>query len=265
MKYVLYLIYLLPLFLSAQTGQNNGVAAPVIEEYDEQQWEAATEGLDYSRDVTSTEAPPVQKKTPAPVATRDIEDSNWSRAIEDVDYSRDQPEIPTENHTAPGINGLNWTAQTMVLGKILQILAVILAITLIGYGIYQMLQVPKNRKIAQDGVEITVDNIEQYLQESDLAHFLREAIAQGNYALAIRLYYLQVIKTLSEKNTVAWSLNKTNRDYLREMAQHRMFPLFRNITRTYERVWYGNQALDLHGFKRLEPEFKSLLSALSSQ
>ena len=137
-----------------------------------------------------------------------------------------------------------------------------LAVAGIVYGIYRMLKAPKNRVIARDGVEITLENLEEYLHETDLERFLREALEKGDYPLVIRLYYLQIIKSLSEKNAIRWSKEKTNRDYLRETREHRMGEQFRIVTRTYERVWYGNQSLTLHEFGRLEPQFKNLIASL---
>ena len=45
---------------------------------------------------------------------------------------------------------------------------------------------------------------EEHIYESDLDRFIREATEQGNYALAIRLYYLAIIKELSLNRTILW-------------------------------------------------------------
>ena len=115
---------------------------------------------------------------------------------------------------------------------------------------------------ARDGVEITLDNLDEYLHETDLDRFLREALEKSDYPLAVRIYYLQIIKSLSEKNAIKWSREKTNRDYLRETREYRLGESFRVATRAYERVWYGNQTLSATDYARLEPEFKNLLSAI---
>jgi len=67
---------------------------------------------------------------------------------------------------------------------------------------------------------------------------------------------------LSEKEAIVWSKEKTNRDYLREMRGHRLGTQFRDVTRQYERVWYGNQPLTVEEFARLEPEFKAILEKI---
>jgi hypothetical protein len=204
--------------------------------------------------------PPAQ-----PVLMRKVEKEQWAKAATGLDYSKDQPKPPKEEKpfkvTDPA-EPFNWGAMASWVGQILQVLAIIAAIFGIAYGIYRTMNAPRNRQIARDGVEITVDNVEQYIHESDLEHFLREAIAAGNFPLAIRLYYLQVIKKLSESEAIRWSREKTNRDYLRETRAHRAAAEFRATTRIYERVWYGNQQLDEPAYQKLEPEFKNLLAVI---
>ncbi len=211
--------------------------------------------------TTSDNGPAGQSR----VAMRTIPARQWAEAAEGLDYSKDQPEPPKEIKQPGGYSPdfTGWTAATQGLGSIMQVLAILLATGLIGYGIYRMLQAPRNRVISRDGVEITVDNLDQYIHETDLERFLREAIAQGNFSLAIRLYYLQVIKDLSAKNAIHWSREKTNRDYQREMRQHRLAEPFRQVTLHFEEVWYGNQALDAAAYGKLEPEFKRLLGGIA--
>ncbi len=203
-----------------------------------------------------------------PVALRKVDKRQWDGASSGLDYSNDWPTPPTpvkEQGAAgqyPDMSG--WNMATAGIGKILQILAIILAIAAIAYGIFRTLQAPRNRRIgqAQDGTVITAENVDAYIHETDLDRFLREALAAGNYALCIRLYYLQTIKALSEKGSIKWSREKTNRDYLREMREHRLGKEFRENTRAFERVWYGNEVLSAASYQEMEPRFKGLLGQL---
>jgi hypothetical protein len=193
---------------------------------------------------------------------RPVSEQQWKKAASDLDYSKDvsKQEKPKKKQ-APQADGPNplRNFNTALWGNVLQILVLLLAVVAIGYGIYRMLQEPRNRRIARDGAEITEENLEAYLHETDLDRFLREALARGDYPQAVRVYFLQVIKHLSESGAILWSKEKTNRDYLREMRAHPQFTDFQRATGTFERVWYGNAPLDAAGFDRVEPEFKVLL------
>ncbi|MGI9158456.1 MAG: hypothetical protein ACR2K1_01755, partial [Saprospiraceae bacterium] len=145
---------------------------------------------------------------------RRIEPADWERASKGLDYSKDIPKKsppPTES-TEP--SGADWTQQTEMLGTLLQILAIAAAVALLGYGIFRMLNAPQNKQITRTGEVITLENLEQHLDETDIDPFLQAALKAQNYALAVRLYYLQIIKNLAAGRLLRWSKEKTNRDYL---------------------------------------------------
>lgn len=255
-KKLVFLLLLLPAGAFAQAEETLPGETPDTSGYF---YEASEE--DYVLAEQATYHPPQLK----PVEHRSVDGQKWDEASGGLDYSKDLPEPPKEHKqqlpSGPD-SGIDWTAATHGLGIFLQVLAVIVAALAIAYGIWRMLQAPRNRVIARDGVEITVDNIDHYLHETDLDRFLREALAQGNYALAVRLYYLQIIKNLSEKNALRWSREKTNRDYLREMRGHPMAEPFREATRLYERAWYGNQALTKTTYAGIEEKMKEVLAGV---
>ena len=207
---------------------------------------------------------PAQAPAGKLVEYRKLPEDQWKKASGDLDYSKDQAEAPKPPNQAPGARNFpsDWEMNTKFWGQLFQTLAILVALLGIGFGIYRMLQEPRNRQIARDGAEITLDNLEAYLPETDLERFLREALTQQNYTLAVRLYFLQIIKGLSDKGAIHWSIEKTNRDYLREMRSHRLEQAFRQATRQFERIWYGNVPLTPSGFALVEPEFKSLLQAI---
>ena len=94
--------------------------------------------------------------------------------------------------------------------------------------------------------------------------FIRQALAEKNYALAVRLYYLAILKELSLTNQIKWKKDKTNREYLREMSGKKLASPFRETTLIFERVWYGNEELTGEVFGTLEPKFKSILQEMTA-
>jgi hypothetical protein len=260
----LLLFLLLPFCLLGQSELP--VDAPVPIEEEAGNVDIPEVSLEDATDYESAEVemPPVEPYVlpPArPVALREASEQQWRDASGGLDYGGDVPE-PPKPKKAPkkdAADAIDWDYWGKALGHLFQVLAVILAVAGLAYGIFRMMQAPRNRRIAADGVEITVDNVEQYIHETDLEAFLREALEAGNYPLAIRLYYLQIIKQLSQKGSIAWAKEKTNRDYLREMRPQAAYTNFREATRCYERVWYGNQALDKADFERLSPLFRQML------
>ncbi len=125
---------------------------------------------------------------------------------------------------------------------------------------------PRNRKINRQGnLTIDLEEIEDRLEEVILEDFIQEAIRKENYALAIRLYYLEALKVLSQQKQISWKKDKTNRDYLFEMRNSKRYPAFQEITRLFERVWYGNRSIDAPTFYEIAPYYQTFIAEVETQ
>lgn len=147
-------------------------------------------------------------------------------------------------------------------------LLIIIGIAIAFFLIRQLLGMkarPRNRKITRQGnVEIDLDQIEENLEEVILEDYIQEAIQAGNFALATRLYYLDILKSLSKANHIKWKKDKTNRDYLNEMRSSLLFDKFQHITLIFENIWYGNRSIEGPSFRDIQPHFQSFISELES-
>ncbi|MEZ4893170.1 MAG: DUF4129 domain-containing protein [Saprospiraceae bacterium] len=262
----MYICCLLLVLSTPIFSQNEQEAIPVDSAYQELQEldESYTEDEEPYYDDDLYERQPYNPPPVSHVEKREIRNEQWSKASGKLDYSDDVPQEKKKEETAPDFSGVNWNDSTRFWGELLQVLAIIIGIAGIAFAIYKTLQAPRNKKIirAEDGTIITSENVDEYIHETDLERFLREAKAAENYPQCIRLYYLQIIKKLSESGAIKWSKEKTNRDYLREMRTHAHNAAFRDCTRTFEKAWYGNEEMDKSTFLNLEPGFTSFLSLL---
>ncbi|MBG8555380.1 DUF4129 domain-containing protein [Hymenobacter guriensis] len=68
---------------------------------------------------------------------------------------------------------------------------------------------------------------------------IAEAERQENYRVAVRLGYLLALKQLADKGLIRLQPEKTNHDYLYELPEGTLPPAFRELTRQFEFVWYG--------------------------
>ena len=93
-------------------------------------------------------------------------------------------------------------------------------------------------------VALAYDATPENIHEVDFSTRLAEAEAAGNWRLAVRLGYLQLLKTLSDSSYIHWQPDKTNHAYLAELPATGTWRAdFREITRRFEFVWYGELAL----------------------
>lgn len=67
-----------------------------------------------------------------------------------------------------------------------------------------------------------------------------EALAKGDYREAIRWVYLHTLKHLSDSGRLNWKPFKTPTEYLYEVTSAEIQVPFRNLTRAFLQVRYGN-------------------------
>lgn len=90
----------------------------------------------------------------------------------------------------------------------------------------------------------------------------RTAIAAGNWREAVRMRYLHSLQLLEAKQLIAPGKDKTNMDYLRELASTAWYKPFAKLTLHYEYVWYGQQPLNNGQFAQLEEQFSAFKTSL---
>ena len=109
-------------------------------------------------------------------------------------------------------------------------------------------------------VALAYDTAAEDIHEVDFASRLAEAEAAGNWRLAVRLGYLQLLKALSDRGFVQWQPDKTNHAYLAELpANGPLRADFREITRQFEFVWYGELALSGPLYARVRDGHRAFL------
>ena len=89
------------------------------------------------------------------------------------------------------------------------------------------------------------------------------AANQGNYRLAIRLMFLQLLKTMSEKDIIQYKQGRTNLDFLGQLIATRYYPDFFRITRNYEYSWYGQFEVTKEAYTFIRNNFSNFTRQLN--
>lgn len=225
------------LSLSAQSTQNAYIESDIeLRDFDRSNWENTVNDLDYSG------TPPAAKPK-----TEARERSSTRDRGRDRDYRRHRSHDRGEGLSI-GLGKGFFTAIVVLFG--IALLAWIILSMTGGIG-------PKNKRIKSE--DVTLENIEENIHETELEGFIRKALEKGDFPLAIRLYYLAVIKELSLKKIIKWKRDKTNGEYVREARKSKFIADFQELTLIFERIWYGGKTLDKAAFQQLEPKFKKLI------
>ncbi len=105
----------------------------------------------------------------------------------------------------------------------------------------------KNKTIEVDEEQLTDD---AYLDQQ-----LKNAVQEQNYRLAIRYLYLQTLNRLSQRNWLQLSPDKTNYQYVRELAKPQLRNGFSRVTLHYEYAWYGDFEIDEMVYQQVKNDF----------
>ena len=113
------------------------------------------------------------------------------------------------------------------------------------------------RSPTQTDINATV--LKEDLLETDYDEWIVKAESKKDFRLAVRYYYLKVLKALTEKNMIEWDNEKTNHDYYREIKDVELRGLFEFISYIYDYCWYGEFQIDENEYNTVREKFKQLL------
>lgn len=201
------------------------------------------------------EANPQQEYLNTPIEQRGFSEEAWQKAVKGLDYKETIPK-QRKSYTPPTFGKM--------LVKVMIILMIAACIIVLLFFFVNMRMAPSNRKL-KSSLEggIDVRRIEEHLQEADFGDLVKEAVQQNDFALALRLYFLWTLQSLSHNKLINWRKEKTNRDYIKEVKSTEFYEPLQQATRTYEEVWYGQRPLPGADFERIAPQFVSLIQAVN--
>ena len=175
-------------------------------------------------------------------------DGNYS------DYKKDENITVKEQNNSNGfsfnLSPLNWLFVIIFIIALFYLLYVLLDEG--GNGLFTS---KANKKIT-DYSEITAENIEN----ADINALIYNAENDNNYRLAIRYYYLLVLKTLTQKNYIKFEDDKTNADYLNEVNQQPFSTDFSYISYIYSYIWYGQFGITNEDYTKAKGKFNYLIN-----
>ena len=109
---------------------------------------------------------------------------------------------------------------------------------------------------------INHDDIERNLQHVDFEKLIASTLKTGNQRLAIRYYYLWLLKKMSEKDIIDWNPEKTNSDYLYEIQNESLKTDFKYASYLYNYTWYGEFEITNTNFLSIKKTFETTLQSI---
>ena len=154
--------------------------------------------------------------------------------------------------------------------NIVELLLKILAAAFIIFVIYLIVKAIMNGEgtwvfgKSSDKKVINYEEIEKNIHLVDFEKLIKETLKNGENRLAIRYYYLWLLKIMSAKQLIEWDVEKTNSDYLYEIKNSAIQSQFEYVSYLYNYIWYGEFELDEVTFVKAKKAFDNLINSLGA-
>ncbi|MFD2721682.1 DUF4129 domain-containing protein [Hymenobacter monticola] len=141
------------------------------------------------------------------------------------------------------------------------------ALAVLVYAVLKLMQVDVTAAFGRAGRrgQLEYDTAGENIHEVDFRTRIAEAEAAGNFRLATRLGYLEVLKHLTDGGLIQWQPDKTNHAYLAELAAGPVRDAFRAATREFEYVWYGDLRLNASLYQQARASQRAVSSLLAGR
>lgn len=103
-----------------------------------------------------------------------------------------------------------------------------------------------------------IDVFDEDIHAVDFDAVINDAVKNENYRKALRYLYIKFLKVLVDNELIEWEINKTNKDYRKEMKKSKYFSIFKNLTFVYEYVWYGEFDVNYQQFDDFRSDFNKV-------
>lgn len=207
------------------------------------------------------------------IENRSFDQADWETLSESLDYSGKPPkpkERETEERepvTREPFDFGDWS----FLSPILKVFFFIVVVGLLGWLIYVFIQKnelsfapPSEEEETGEEDLSNIERLEEELDKRNVDPYLLKAEQDKNYHLAVRLHFLGLLKLLHEQRIIQWKKDRTNRAYLNQVRGQEYYANFRQLTLTFERVWYGNYHPSAAEYKTIQEQFEKFREHLQN-
>lgn len=166
---------------------------------------------------------------------------------------------------------MNWLfgdiGSESVLAFIIEILPYLLLLFFIGLAVWLFVKLDPGgsalKSPAKPGVDLSLE--EEIIHREDISKLIEKAVTEKNYRLAVRYYYLSILKKLREREIIDYQFQKTNAEYLSEIKDSFLNQEFRQITRIYDFIWYGDFRVTEAQFEKAKIQFEGMQRELENK
>ncbi|MCX6180475.1 MAG: hypothetical protein NT150_00920 [Bacteroidetes bacterium] len=197
------------------------------------------------------------------VKQHEFDEAKWKKLTKELDYSIEEEKNNNVNKKPDSLKDPNWNINPAVVKIIFWVFIGAVAVFLLILFIRHRYSSPKNYKIKSDK-SVVSDFIPENIAELNLEAMLLDLSKASSYREAIRIYYLIVLRDLHTKNLIVLKKNSISREFLQALHGHSLYRRFFEVNRLFEKVWYGDIAVDASNYSAASALFEDFIKAINS-
>ena len=139
-----------------------------------------------------------------------------------------------------------------ILAFFLNLLPYILIIAIIAFAVWLFIRLNPGEYLlaTPEEPEVFLSEEEKIIKSENISDLIEQAIRDGDYRLAIRFYYLQLLRQLNARELIRYEFQKTDTEYLNELKKDDIRPELKKLMRIYDFIWYGSFPISEDDFKK---------------
>lgn len=143
---------------------------------------------------------------------------------------------------------------------VIQMLPYIIVAGIVGFIAWLFYKLNPGAKMlrSQNTPEVFFTEEEEIIKSKDIQKLIAKALEAKDYRLAVRYYYLFILKRLTNAEFIDYEFDKTNSDYSKELSEKKVASDFNKATNLYDYIWYGNFEVTAEDYKKAERTFRHL-------
>lgn len=107
---------------------------------------------------------------------------------------------------------------------------------------------------------VPVTDIENNIHVADFKSLIEIAESENNYRLAVRYYYLWLLRSLTNAQLIDYDVEKTDSDYLYELQSKTNRDQFSYTSYLYNYIWYGEFDVNTQQFDKAKHAFTTFIN-----
>jgi hypothetical protein len=146
-------------------------------------------------------------------------------------------------------------------------IAAVIIVLLVVYFIYKAIVNKEGKWVfgkSSDKNIIPVSSVENNIHDTNFETLISSAEKEQHYRLAVRYYYLWLLKELSNHGVITYDAEKTNSDYQLEILDAQNSEKFAYTSYLYNYIWYGEFDVDDLQFTKAKKAFTQFLNSIKN-